>query len=463
MSRLNAVLRQIDDGLEAAMKRWFDLLRIPSISAVPAHAGDCRAAAAFMADLLNAIGVAAEVRETAGLPMVVGHVAGRDRSRRVLFYGHYDVQPVDPLDEWKTDPFAPALVTGDDGRARVYARGAADDKGQLLTFIEALAAHMAVHGRPPVDVVILLEGEEESGSPSLEPFLRANADELRADMALICDTNQWDADTPAITTRLRGLVHDEVTIKAAKADLHSGLFGGPAHNPLHIISHIIADLWDDDGRVSLPGFYDGVPELPEALRTQWAALDMTDEKVMAQMGMQPPPAGERGYSALELNWARPTAEINGIGGGYQGPGAKTVIPAEAFFKISFRLVGKQDPLKVRAAFRDHVRARLPSGVTASFADDDGGASAAIEVDENAPLVRLAARALTDEWGKEPVMMGCGASIPVVASFRDILGMDSLLMGFGLADDAIHSPNEKYDVACFHKGMRSWARLLDALT
>ena len=462
MSRLDAILEAIDRGRDASMQRWFDLLRIPSVSADPAHAADCRRAAEFMADLLSGMGLDASVRPTPGHPMVVAHMnGGGPAAPRVLFYGHYDVQPVDPLEEWRTDPFEPALVVGEDGRERVFARGACDDKGQLMTFVEALRAHLETTGEQPLNLTVLLEGEEESGSPSLDPFLQENADELRADIALICDTNQWDADTPAITTRLRGMVHDEAIVMGPRVDLHSGLYGGPVHNPNHVVARLIAGLWDEKGRVTLEGFYDGVRELPEETRRAWAALGLDDEALLAEVGLVPPAAGEEGYTALEKIWARPTLEVNGMSGGYTGPGAKTVIPREAFFKISCRLVDDQDPFAIRDAFRRYVRENLPAGMEVRFAEE-GGASPAVRVPEDMPAVRAAARCLADEWGREPVMMGCGGSIPVVRSFKDILDMDSLLVGFGLPDDAIHSPNEKYDVRSFHKGIRSWARIIDAL-
>ncbi len=463
MSRLDAALQALEADFPAAMERWFDLLRIPSVSADPAHAADCRRAAEHLADMLAAMGLDAAVRETPGHPMVVAHLeAASADAPRYLFYGHYDVQPVDPLDEWRTDPFEPELVTGEDGRQRVFARGAADDKGQLLTFLEALRAHLAAGEGLPFHLVVLLEGEEESGSPSLDGFLRENATELRADAALVCDTNQWDENTPAITTRLRGMVHDEAVISGPRVDLHSGLYGGPVHNPNHVVARLIAGLWDEDGRVTLKGFYDGVHGLDEETRRGWAALGLDDEALLAEVGLVPPAAGEKGFTALEKVWARPTLEVNGMCGGYTGPGAKTVIPRQAFFKISCRLVDDQAPHAIRAAFREYVRANLPAGLSVRFSQGDGGAASAIRVPEDSPLVRAAARGLEAEWARAPVMMGCGGSIPVVGSFREILGMDSLLVGFGLPDDAIHSPNEKYDVECFRKGARSWARIIEEL-
>jgi acetylornithine deacetylase/succinyl-diaminopimelate desuccinylase-like protein len=377
----------------------------------------------------------------------------------VLFYGHYDVQPVDPLDLWTTSPFEMTIVDTPDGPI-LTGRGTADDKGQLMTFVEACRAWKAIHGGLPVAVTVLFEGEEESGSPSLKPFLEAYADELTADAALVCDTNMWNAETPAIATGLRGLVGEEVTITAADRDLHSGYFGGAAANPIHILSRILADAHDANGRVTIPGFYDGVAETPDAIKAMWAGLGRTDKAFLGEVGLSVP-SGEKGRSVLELTWARPTFEVNGIWGGYTGAGFKTVIASQAHAKISFRLVGDQKPDALRAAFRDFVRARLPADCTATF--DAHGSGPAIQLDYDSPMLQTARAVLGEEWEKPAVMIGMGGSIPIVGDFQSMLGMPSLLVGFGLADDRIHSPNEKYALKSFHKGQRSWARLLDALS
>ena len=461
MSRIEAVLSAIDKDLEASIARWMDLLRIPSVSTDPAHAGDCRRAAQWLVDELTGIGFETRLTDTAGHPMVTARSGPADaKAPRVLFYGHYDVQPADPLDKWTTPPFDPVRRTDSDGVERIYARGASDDKGQLMTFVEAARAWVKVNGRLPVETTMLFEGEEETGSLNLEPFLKAHREALKCDVALVCDTNMWDAETPAITTRLRGLAHDEVTIVGPAVDLHSGHYGGAAWNPIRILARILADIHDEEGRVTIPGFYDGVAELPKSTAEQWSKLDFSEHDFLGEIGLQTP-AGEVGRSVLEQLWARPTAEVNGIIGGYTGPGTKTVIPSRASAKITFRMVGKQDPARILQSFRDFVQARLPKGTRAEFGPR-GGASPAIEIAEDSPYLARATEALTAEFGRPTVLMGAGGSIPVVRSFKDLLGMDSLLIGFSLNSDAIHSPNEKYNLSSFHHGIRSWARILAAL-
>ena len=458
MSDLDRVLAHIDADLDAALERLFVTLRLKSISTDPAYAAESRACAEWHAADLREIGFDAAVRDTAGHPMVVGH----DRTPSgpsVLFYGHYDVQPVDPLELWDRDPFDPAIITRPDGSKMLVGRGTADDKGQLMTFIEACRAWKAATGKLPIPVSILLEGEEESGGASLPPFLDANLEELRADIALICDTNMWDAQTPAITTSLRGLCGEEIIIRAADRDLHSGFYGSAAANPNHVLARILADLHDDQGRVTLAGFYDGVPELPDALRESWDRLGFDAAAFLGEVGLSVP-AGEKGRSVLEQTWSRPTAEVNGMGGGYQGAGFKTVIPAEAHAKVSFRLVFDQDPHAVRAAFRAHVRARLPADCTAEFIEH--GSGTAVAFDTSGPVFQKAQAALSDEWGQQAAFIGGGGSIPVTTLLKQKLGVDVVMVGFGLADDRIHSPNEKYELTSFHKGIRSWARILAAL-
>jgi acetylornithine deacetylase/succinyl-diaminopimelate desuccinylase-like protein len=458
MSDLEAVLARIDADFDAAVERLFETLRIKSISTDPEYAAECRKCAEWHVRDLAAIGFDAAVRDTPGHPMVVGHHrTGSGPS--ALFYGHYDVQPVDPLELWHHDPFEPSIETRADGSKEIQARGASDDKGQLMTFVEACRAWKGVTGGLPIDVTILLEGEEESGGVNLPPFLEANKDELRADIALICDTGMWDKDTPAITTTLRGLCGEEIVIEAADRDLHSGFYGSAARNPNHVLARILADLRDADGRVTVPGFYDGVPELPEALRESWAKLDFSEADFLGEVGLSVP-AGEKGRSVLEQTWSRPTAEVNGMGGGYQGAGFKTVIPARASAKISFRLVFDQDPHKVRAAFREFVRARVPADCTVTF--QEHGSGRAVAFDPSGPAFQATQAALSDEWGKEGAFIGGGGSIPVNIELQEKLGMDVVLAGFALNDDRIHSPNEKYDLRSFHKGIRSWARVLDRL-
>ena len=455
---LEDVLKTIDDDLTASLERLFALLRIQSISTDPAYAAEVRAAAEWLAADLDGLGFEASVRPTPGHPMVVAHDHRAASGPHVLFYGHYDVQPVDPLAQWSTPPFEPRIVSGDGGD-RIVARGASDDKGQLMTFVEACRAWLKVAGRLPPRVSMIFEGEEESGSASLGPFLAANADELRASVALVCDTAMWSPTRPAITIMLRGLVGEEFTVIAADRDLHSGLFGGAARNPNHVVADILAGLHDAEGRVTLAGFYDGVGETPEAIGAIWASLGFDPATFLGSVGLQAP-AGEAGRSVLEHIWSRPTAEVNGMIGGYTGDGFKTVIPAKASAKVSFRLVGDQDPDRIRESFRSYVRSRLPSDCRVEFTNHGG--SPALRLPHDGVALAAARRALGDEWGIEPALVGSGGSIPVVGMFKQALGMDSLMVGFALDDDRIHSPNEKYDVASFRGGIRSWARILAAL-
>lgn len=461
MSDIEAVLARADHNLDSSLETLFDLVRIPSISTDPAYAEDCRRAATTLADYLKNLGFDASVRNTAGNPMVVAHHEGaRADAPHFLFYGHYDVQPVDPLNLWTHPPFEPAIRRGENGEEIIAGRGISDDKGQLLTFVEAVRAYKEVRGGLPARLTILFEGEEESGSPSAKPFLEANRDELRADYALVCDTSMWDAQTPAITAGLRGLVGEEVVIHAADRDLHSGGYGGLAANPIHILADILAGLHDETGAVTLPGFYDGVEETPQAIRDTWEALAQSRPAMLGQIGLSLP-SGEQGRSDLELIWARPTAEVNGIAGGYAGDGFKTVIAAQATAKVSFRLVGKQDPLKVRDSFRAYVRSRLPKDCRVEF--QSHGASPAIQLPYDSPMLRKAQAALSNEWPNAAVVVGGGGSIPIVGDFRTILGIDTLLVGFSLSDDRVHSPNEKYNLASFRKGIRSWVRVLEAIS
>ncbi|WP_353142522.1 M20/M25/M40 family metallo-hydrolase [Paracoccus sp. (in: a-proteobacteria)] len=458
MSDLEKVLAHIDTDLENALDRLFQTVRMKSISTDPAYAAETRRCAEWHAQDLAAIGFASEVRDTPGHPLVLAkdHDAP---GMKVLFYGHYDVQPTDPLELWDDDPFEPKIVTLPDGSKEIRGRGSSDDKGQLMTFVEACRAWKAVTGKLPVPITILLEGEEESGGPSLPGFLEAAKDELQADVAMICDTNMWDKQTPAITTSLRGLCAEEIHIHASDRDLHSGFYGSAAANPNHILARVLADLRDADGRITLPGFYDGVPDLPQSLRDSWAQLGFSESEFLGEVGLSVP-AGEKGRSVLEQTWSRPTCEVNGMTGGYTGDGFKTVIPAVASAKISFRLVFDQDPHKIRAAFREFVRARIPADCRVEFTEFGSGRAVAFDV--SVPVFQKTQQALSDEWGKEAAFVGGGGSIPVTTMIKEMLGVDVVMAGFGLTDDRIHSPNEKYSLTSFHKGIRSWARVLAAL-
>ncbi len=453
---LDQVLDRIDAQSEHAIDRLSDFLRIQSISTDPEHAAQCLQAAEWLTGELRAIGFDASVRPTSGHPMVIAH--GPSSGPRFLFYGHYDVQPVDPIDLWDHDPFEPVIENRPHGRV-IRGRGASDDKGQLMTFVEACRAWKDVTGKLPENLVMLFEGEEESGSPSLVPFLAENSGELSAELAMICDTGLFDASTPAIVTRLRGLLGEEIFITGPDKDLHSGMYGGIAANPLRVLARVLADLHDDDGRVTVPGFYDDVPDLPPDLLESWNGLGFSADGFLAEVGLDTP-AGEAGRSPLEMIWSRPTCEINGISGGYAGDGFKTVIPSRASAKLSFRLVGGQDPIRLREAFRQFVRERIPADCSVEFAGH--GAGAASEFCTDHELFATARRALSAEWPNDAVFAGCGGSIPIAGHFREILGIDSLLLGFGKDDDQIHSPNEKYDVSSFTKGARCWARIISEL-
>lgn len=456
---MEKILAHIDANIDASLDRLFELLRILSISAQPAHREDCLKAANWARQTLEDMGFTARISETSGLPGVVAqHHAAGPEAPHVLFYGHYDVQPADPLPLWHSDPFDPQLVDGPRGK-RIVARGAVDDKGQVVSFFEACRAHIAVTGDLPVRLTVLLEGEEECGSPSLKELLNNERETLSADFVLVADTNMWNFETPAITTSLRGLAAVEVTVKAASRDLHSGLYGGIALNPINALTRILGDLQDDQGSIRIPHFYDGVAPVPDALRESWNSLGFDSTQFLGEVGLANP-AGEHGQSPLAQLWARPTADINGIFGGYQGDGTKTVIPAEATAKLTFRLVPGQDPQAVVRNFERFVRERLRPDAKAEFKHQGAAPGFAMRLD--APFMRAAQQALAEEFGKPAALVGSGASIPVVEAFKTQLGLDCLLAGFGLDDDRIHSPNEKFELACFHRGTRAHARLLAAI-
>ncbi|MBO6866135.1 MAG: M20/M25/M40 family metallo-hydrolase [Thalassococcus sp.] len=454
---LDKVLNLIDESLSDSTERLFELLRIPSISTDPAYKKDCDQAADWLVADLKSIGVDAQKHPTPGHPMVVGHIG--DKGPHVLFYGHYDVQPVDPLNLWDRDPFDPALEDTAKGKV-IRARGSSDDKGQLMTFVEACRAWQTVHGEMPCRITFFFEGEEESGSPSLIPFMEQNKDMLTADIALICDTGLFADKTPAIVTMLRGLMGEEVTITGPDKDLHSGMYGGPARNPIRVLTKILGGLHDEQGRVTVPDFYAGVPELPAEIKEQWDNLKFENSEFLGEVGLSIP-AGETDHTALEMIWSRPTGEINGIWGGYTGEGFKTVLPSKASAKVSFRLVGQQDPHAIRENFRKWVKAQVPADCTVEFTPH--GASPASVMSTDHPAFEAARSALSDEWPDPAAFVGCGGSIPIAGYFKTLLDMDAMLIGFGRDDDQIHSPNEKYALESFHKGTRSWARILDAVS
>ena len=410
---LPKVLEKIDADLDNSLERLFAFLRLQSVSTDPAYAAQCKAAAKFVADDLAGLGFDAQVRQTAGHPVVVGKSANGS-GPRVLFYGHYDVQPVDPLNLWKSPPFEPRIEELPGGRKIIVARGACDDKGQFMTFVEALRAFKAVTGKLPLPVTVMIEGEEECGSKSLFPFVRDHADEFKLDLALVCDTGMWNADTPSVTTSLRGLVYEEVTVTCADRDLHSGLFGGAAQNPIRLLNRILTAIHDDDGRVTLPGFYDGVPELPADIKAELKALNLTPEQFLGQVGLKIS-AGEKDRMLIEQISTRPTCDVNGITGGYTGEGAKTVIASQASAKVSFRLVGSQNPEQVRDSFRKFVRERIPADCKVEFINH--ACSGALTLPFDLPALVKARKALAEEWGKKAVTVGAGGSIPIVGDFK----------------------------------------------
>ena len=456
-AQLAAALAHADAHMGESLSRLRELIAIKSISTDPDYAGECRRAADWLVTELSANGFAAAARPTPGHPVVVAHGPAAN-GPRVLFYAHYDVQPVDPLNLWNTDPFALTEIRQPDGETHLVARGASDDKGQLLTFTEACRALRAVTGSLPVTVSLCLEGEEESGSTNLAAFLSANKADLAADVALVCDTDLLDPQTPAVTTMLRGLVGEEVEITCANKDLHSGMFGNAARNPNQVLAEIIASLRNPDGSVAIAGFYDDVREIDAETAASWQGLGFDGAAYLREVGLSIP-AGEQGRSVLEQIWSRPTCEINGMSGGYTGNGFKTVIPAKASAKISFRLVADMDPVKIREAFRAHVRARIPADCSVSFTPHGGGP--AISVPTTGKYLKQARQALADEWGRQAALKASGGSIPVAGDFKRILGLDTLLIGYALEDDRIHSPNEKYNLKSFEKGIRSWIRILAA--
>ncbi len=452
---LNAILTHLQTNGDQALDRLKQFLRIPSISTDPAYADDCRAAADWVAGQLTQCGLEAAVEPTDGHPAVVARTAETiPGAPHVLFYGHYDVQPPDPLEQWQSPPFEPTVRDG-----RIYARGACDDKGQVMTFIEALRAWHEVGQRIPVNLTVLIEGDEEGGSIAMERFVEKNAERLQADIALVSDTAMWDPNTPSIIYGLRGLLYMEVKLHGPGRDLHSGVYGGTVANPATELARVLGELFDENHAVTIDGFYDAVRPLSDAERAAWKKLPFDETQYAESIGLNAL-HGEAGFETLERRWARPSCDVNGLYGGYGGEGAKTVIPAMAGAKVSFRLVADQDPRKIADAFVQWFEQRTPPGCRWEFINH--GTADPVCVANDSPWVARAAEALRQGTGCEPVCVREGATIPVIGTFKHVLGLDTLLVGFGLNDDNLHAPNEKFDLRCFEMGCRTHAVLLDLL-
>jgi acetylornithine deacetylase/succinyl-diaminopimelate desuccinylase-like protein len=430
----------------AQLEELFSFLRFPSVSTDSRHAGDVRACAAWLLAKLTAIGLAAELHETPKHPLVVARNAHRPGRRTVLVYGHYDVQPVDPRHLWTSDPFQPEIRDG-----RIWARGATDNKGQMLAHVLGVEQALREHGELPVNLIFLFEGEEEIGSPNLAAFLLERRDDLRCDVIAVSDTGMVAPGVPTLGYGLRGITCCEVTLRGPKGDLHSGLFGGAVANPATAIARLTASLHTPDGRVAIDGFYDAVRPLADWERAMWARIPGVGDADFLSVTGSPALFGEAGYTSAERVWARPTAEVNGIGGGYQGEGSKTVIPAEAFVKLSFRLVPDQDPRDIIARVIQHLDFHCPPGVTLEIASGHDGKPYLTDPDSQFGLAARAA--LRAAFHAEPVLIREGGSVPIVQTFRDILGADTLLLGLALADAQIHAPNENFPVENFEAGIR----------
>ena len=439
-----------DDYLDE-LKRW---IAIPSISADPGRRSDVRACCERLVARMAEIGLDARLLETDGNPLAFGEWLGAAGQPTVLIYGHYDVQPADPLELWESPPFEGHVRNG-----KIYGRGSVDDKGQVLMHLAAIEAHMRTRGRLPINVKVVIEGEEEIGSPNFESALARYHDLIAADVAVISDTAVYAEDVPSLTTSVRGLVHWEITVSGPSEDLHSGYYGGIVANPIEALARVIVSLKDAKGRVTVPGFYDGVPELSPQTRAELERLPYDEEREARQLGV-PALCGERGRTPLERMWFRPTLECNGIWGGYQGPGAKTIIPSWARVKISARLVGEQDPRRIRAIVTEYVRANLPPGVCVEI--ESAGEVRAVVIGRDHPAVAAASRAMRAGFGADPVYIGTGGSIGPVASFDRVLKIPQVMIGVGLPDDHIHAPNEKFNLSQFFGGIVTMTALYDEL-
>jgi acetylornithine deacetylase/succinyl-diaminopimelate desuccinylase-like protein len=451
----DALERHLEAGRERRLATYLDFLRIPSISADPAYAADCQRAADWLGARLGEVGLEhVEVAPTGGHPIVYADWLHADGAPTVVAYGHYDVQPADPLEEWTSPPFEPAVV-GD----RVLARGASDDKSNVSILIEAAAALLATRGRLPVNLRFVFEGEEESSSVHLEPWLVANRHRLGGDVAIVSDVGFFEGNLPALTVGLRGLAYAQIEVDSSFQDVHSGVYGGTIANPANALATIVAGLKGPDGRIAVPGFYDDAVPLSDGDRAAYAALPFDEAAYTAGLGV-PELTGEVGYTTLERKSARPTLDVNGIWGGYQGDGSKTIIPGRAGAKVSCRLVADQDPDRIFELLRAHVLAIAPPGVRVEVRDLGGGRPVRTSLDH--PAVRAAARALEATFGRPPLFVREGGSIPFVATFEGVLGLPVVLLGFMPPNGNFHAPNEWMDLANFEGGIRAMARYWDEL-
>jgi len=452
---MGTVTNFIDSHRKQHLGQLIELLRIPSISTDPTHAGDVRKAADWVRKRLRDAGCTRTVlHKTARHPIVYGEWLGRPGAPTILVYGHYDVQPVDPLDLWQTPPFNPSIRD-----QRIYARGASDDKGQFITHVNALEAHLTTSGTCPVNVRFLIEGEEEIGSPSLGEFLRKNKALLECDCVVISDTAMYDRGIPSICYGLRGMAYMQVELRGTKRDLHSGSFGGAVVNPLNALTAMLGSLKDTRGRITVPGFYDNVRKLTAVEQKRIAALPYSERKYKTAIGA-PALSGEKGYTTLERVWCRPSLDINGIWGGFAGDGAKTVIAADGGAKVSMRLVPDQTPKEIARKFTEHLKKIAPPSVKLSVRYVHGGEAWVTSIDH--PMLQAAGRALKSAFGHAPVCVREGGSIPVVAEFDKLLKVPVVLLGFGLSDDNLHAPNEKMDLDNFYRGIHAAASLMEEL-
>ncbi len=445
----------IDNNKDRFIDELFELLRIPSVSTDSEKKGDIRKAADFLLNQFNSLNLnRTKLFETGGNPIVYAEHCPHDDKPTVLVYGHYDVQPSDPDELWDSPAFEPVIKDGD-----VYARGASDDKGQSYTHIKAIESFVKTGQEIPVNVKFILEGEEEIGSPNLVPFIEAHKEMLKCDMVLISDTAMFGKDMPSITYGLRGLAYMEVEVVGPNRDLHSGVYGGAVENPVNVLCEMIAKLKDEDGVIQIPGFYDKVIPLTEADRSASAALPFDEEAYKKSLDINAV-HGEKGYTTLERASARPTLDVNGIWGGYIGEGAKTVLPSKANAKISMRLVPDQHPKEIAKLFSDYFNSLAPNTVKVTVNEHHGGHAAVTDLSFYG--LKAAAKAFEDVYKKEPLFAREGGSIPIVADFKKVLGVESILMGFGLTSDAIHSPNEKFSLKDFHRGIKTSARFMELL-